>query len=449
MNKLSRHLKNTPATARQAVIWPQYVCLLCFALLFIRFPGEWDSDTLAQQSQMLARSYTDWHPPVFTAFWGFLNRFWNGLTGMNYQGSALLFIAHAAAFWGGIALLLRAAEKFWLSFAGKALWRLCLVLALLFLGGVFELVPMGRFIFKDTAMISAYTLALGLLCNFPRSGLKKNLYFTLCIIALFYGTAARHNSIFALLPLLAALIVKAFGVKEIWKILLCSVLLWAAVLGTIKFVETQGLETKKEYSIQEIYYGDIWKINYKTKRFVAPPPVNGEGWESLDPKTFYNFYDNDPYIMTAFRYINKALPEPVKLYRDFSADPSELDVLRQAWLDRIYAAPSAYFGIRKKLFSTLMESFSFCGLNGSIYLLYGLLASIAMFPALRSSRGRDKKHLTPYLICLSGLFYALPYYLVLPAMQRRYLFWFYLASAFSAVWFGGRRFLHRKYGAPE
>ncbi len=437
-----------PVTEKEAARWPFYICLFCFAVLFVRFPGEWDADTVSQHAQMLARNYQDWHPPVFAAFWGLLNRAWNSLGLFEVKGSGLLFIAQGAAFWGGLALLLRASRKFWLGFCGKALWKLLLPLAGLLLFGLAELVPMTRFIFKDTSMLAAYSLALGLMFNLPPAAgagagagqtlprLKRWAMFFLCLLALFYGTAVRHNSIFSLLPILALLLINFFEWRAIWKIVLGSLFCWAAILTAIHLVNYTVLGAQKEYSIQETYYGDIWRMNYKTKKFALPPPVNGEGWDAITPEIFYTFYNNTPYIHEAFKHIQKALPQPVPLYRDFSQSPQELETLRKAWLDRIKEKPVDYISVRRKIFSALMKSYSMFGLSSYIYLIICAVGSIALVPALlRLRSGRDPKSLSPHLFALSGLLYVLPYLLVLPAIQRRYLFWFFLAGLLASLQF--------------
>lgn len=438
-----RFTRNT-VNANQAQYWPRYVVLFCFLMTFIRFPGEWDNDTVSQHAQMLAGQYFDWHPPVFAAFWGLLNSIWNGLTGMGYTGSAIIYLAHSTMLWGGLFLLVVAAKPFFASFIGKEHWKFLALLAGMAFFGLFEMVPMTRFIFKDTAMMAAYILSLGVMLNMPAHKFRRLLAALFCIILLFYGTGVRHNSIFALIPMLWLLVIKTGpGLRVRW-LIPSVVMLWAGILLGVNGVNYGILKAKKEYSLQEIVYVDFWRLNYKTKSFDLPPLPEGQSWAPLERDIFFRFYnDKSVYINSSFKYIREYYggEDSIRLRYDFGRDPGAFGRLTTAWVDKVKNNLGVYLDIHKKIFMELLRSFSFMGLNGAWYLAAGLL--IVLLGAARLFRGRSGDP-TPYLVTLSGLFYIMPYLAAVPAIERRYLFWFYFSGFFGICWLAAQIYLKRR-----
>jgi hypothetical protein len=434
MTKIWISLKEGTADARQAGRWPFYALLICLAALAIRFPGEWDSDTVDQHAQMLSGVYRDWHPPVFAAFWRLVNSVWNGFTGMRVTGSGVLYVVHAAMLWGGLALMLKAARPFLRSFVGLPRWKLALFSGAILFFGLFEMVSMTRFIFKDTAMMAGYIAALGLMLNFPKSVPGKVLVCPLCLLLLFYGTAVRHNALFALMPMLALLLLRLRpGLSP--RLLAAGLLaIWAAMLFGINQVNYGVLKAEKQYPLQEIIFTDFWKLNYKTGTFDLPPLPAGRSWDPLTGDVFFRFYDKTPvYVQRSFAFINEyyAGQGAPALRYDFSEDPRAFDELRSAWVDKIIRQFGVYLGIHKKIFVDLLREYSFMGLTGALYFAAGLLLVAAGFITLIRKKSSEP---APYLVALSGLFYVLPYAAGIPDIQRRYLFWFFFAVAFGLSW---------------
>ena len=430
-------------TARQAALWPYFVVIAGFLLCFIRFPGEWNADTHSQHAQMLSGLYADWHPPVFAAFWRVVNTAWSTVTGIQVTGSGVLYIVHALMLWGGLALLVRAGRDFFLSFTGTVRWQFCLVLGALLFFGVSEMVPMPRFIFKDTAMMAAYILALGILCNFPETRVPKIIAALFCLLLFFYGTAVRHNAIFAVLPLLFILVAK-YNPRSTWKLLTLSTLfLWGILLLSIHGINYGVLKAEKQHSMQEIFYADIWRLNFRTKTFDLPPPVKGVGWEPLTEESFFRFYDRVPYVKAAFRFINAYHRDaPIAIFRDFSGAQDDYKLLFRAWLDKILKHPAAYIETRQRMFLRMLSQYSFMGFNGRWYLVFAV-AVLGVLTA-RLVRKQMLGDITPYCVTLSGLLYVLPYLVFLTDIQRRYLFWFFFASLFGAIWFAGVTYMKRR-----
>lgn len=444
--KITTTFATGTATARQAARWPYIVVALCFAACFIRFPGEWDSDTVAQQTQMLSGEYRDWHPPVFAAFWRLLNTLWNSATGMAITGSGVLYVTHALMLWGGLALLVRASQGFFQRFSGDAVWKLAACTAFLLFFGLFEMVPMTRFVFKDTAMAAAYTLALGLMLNMPAQARLRAAVVAACLLLLFYGTAVRHNAIFSMLPLLVLLGIKALPRLRLPALAVLCLVLWGGIVYSIGVVNYTVLKAYKEYSLQELIYLDFWKLNYKTKTFDVPPLPEGQSWSPLTEDVFFRFYDDKQlYIVQAFRFINRYYDEqtPVHLRYDFSASPEAFVELRNAWVDKILKHPGAYISMHKKIFVELLREYSFMGFPGATIFAAGVLVVLAGGVALFRRKGRPMDP-TPCLVTMSGLLYVLPYTLLLPTLQRRYLFWFFAACAFGIAQLAATAWMQRR-----
>ncbi|MDR2892121.1 MAG: hypothetical protein LBV80_03405 [Deltaproteobacteria bacterium] len=442
MLKVWRFFTEGQTDTTQAARWPFMALLLCVAASFIRFPGEWDNDTISQHAQMLAGVYRDWHPPIFAAFWGMLNKAWNTLTGMAYTGSGVIYTVHVLMFWSGMLLLLRASKKFWQAFAGAPQWKLSAVLAFFLFLAFFELVPILRLVFKDTAMVASYSLTVGIILNFPHKRLWRWLAFAACLLLLFYGTGVRHNAAFAMIPLLALAVMGVSAKRSILLVLPVTLLIWAALLLGINQFTYGVLKSEHEYSLKEIFYNDIWKLNYKTKTFDLPPHMGGGNWDPLTREDFFKYFTNKPNITDSFEFIRKRYEpdERFNIYTDFNGTKDDLDALREFWFTKVSQHPGKYLQHRRVFFMDLMRNFSFMTQIGLVYLVFS--CAILLHFTVKVVRRKTPANLVPYFMVTSGLLYVLPYFFIAPAMQRRYLYWFYLTSFFGLVWFGKKFFSH-------
>lgn len=425
-------------TSRQTQLWPFYMVFICFAITLTLFPGLGDGDTVDQQRQMLTGMYHDWHPPVFAAFWGVVNKAWNSVTGMSYSGTGVLYVLHALLLWGGIALLMKVARPYFRTFIGEARWKFSALAGMLFLWGLCELVPMSRLIFKDTAMLAAYTLALGLMLNMPARRGWKVFMIMGCLLLLFYGTAVRHNSLFALMPLLALLFCKTLPTRWVLIIVPCTLIAWGGIILSINYVNYTVLAAKKTYSIQEIFYTDIWRLNYKTKVFDLPPPVKGVSWDEISEEVFFDFYDEKRvYVKSSMRFIERYYNNGVRYWtNDFTGAEDDFKLLFHAWIDKIKKHPAAYISTHKRIFVNMLREYTFFGLSGYWYFILACaIAAAGFYKLIKKKPGIDP---APYLVALSSLFYVMPYFLFIVDIQRRYLLWFIFASFLSVIWVGGQ-----------
>ena len=382
--------------------------------------------------------YTDWHPPVFAALWRLVNTVWNGITGMQATGSGVLFTLHVLMLWGGMGLLVRAGEGFFTCFTGTARWKFCLPLGLLIFLCLFKILPISTRFFKDPAMMASYVFAVGILFNFPEKPVFKVIAGALCILALFYGTAVRHNAVFAVAPLLFLLAAKLCPQLRLGKLLLTSLLLLGTLLLSIHYVNYTFLDMKKQNSVQEVFYADMWRLNYITNTFDLPPHVDRGGLNILTKDIFFRFYDEKPTLATrSFKYSNAYYHdspiEVVQLRNAYTTD--DILLLYKAWIQKITKHPWQYIIILHKIFKEMLGKYYFMGFSGiSYYIVVFIAIGILIWKSVKKYAIRN---IAPYCVIFSGLLYVLPYMVFVMDVQRRFLYWFFFASFLGITWIAG------------
>ncbi|MBI1761773.1 MAG: hypothetical protein HYR56_10095 [Acidobacteria bacterium] len=153
-------------------------------VLFITFsfyPGYLSFDSIEQLNQARSGILNDWHPPLMSFIWHFLDRV--------APGPASMLLFHNLLFWSGLAL-----------FISRLINRKLLAMLLVFSIGFFPpvLALLGT-IWKDVGLAASLMLASGLLYSAHQTGRKG--YWATALLALFYGLSVRHNGIFAVFPL--------------------------------------------------------------------------------------------------------------------------------------------------------------------------------------------------------------------------------------------------------
>jgi hypothetical protein len=131
------------------VIWSLSLAA-AITLIYFRFPGEMNNDSVSQFNQAVTNQYSDWHPPVMALLWHFLRVF--------YGGTGSLFVVHILFYWLGLTCcalyLLRLNRPF------SALSCLGIGLIPVFLMIVINL-------HKDVGVAVAMVSAFGLICLSP------------------------------------------------------------------------------------------------------------------------------------------------------------------------------------------------------------------------------------------------------------------------------------------
>ncbi|MDD5630267.1 MAG: hypothetical protein PHU21_14465, partial [Elusimicrobia bacterium] len=168
------------------------------------------ADSITQLAQAESGVYGDWHPAMMSWVWHWLNKV--------YFGPAGMLILHNLCFFGGLACLARACRL-------GALGRAALVVLFSAVPSVFTQLGV---VWKDVGLSTSYFLGASWLLLASRRG--RPLWPAL--VPLFYGTAVRHNSLPALLPLT---VLFAAAARPSWKTaasgLALGLALWALAFG--------------------------------------------------------------------------------------------------------------------------------------------------------------------------------------------------------------------------
>src|SRR6187549_308043 len=158
------------------------ICLFGFGLtLWAFYPGMLSSDSIASLGEGRSGIITDQNSPVMSYLLGSLDHI--------IAGTGLMLIIQVAVFWIAIALIWRAIYQ-------RSLVAGLAVVLFPFLPQILSQIPT---IWKDVGMAIALLMSVALVFFAKKTGSKTALF--LSPIFLFYGLAARLNSLPAVLPI--------------------------------------------------------------------------------------------------------------------------------------------------------------------------------------------------------------------------------------------------------
>jgi hypothetical protein len=164
--------------------------LLFLATLAIFWPGIAEYDTLRQFEQARSGIVDDWHPPVMA-------RLWQALLPLGH-GTAPLLALQLAGYWLGLALV---ADALAATGRPRAGW------AMLAVGLLPPLLGWQAIVLKDAQLVGAALAATGLVAAARLRARRVAPAALAAAVALFgYALLVRANAVFALAPLLAALL---------------------------------------------------------------------------------------------------------------------------------------------------------------------------------------------------------------------------------------------------
>ena len=463
---------------RISLTWvPWVICIVGFGLsIYFNYPGFLNHDATAQYVQMMSGTYGDWHPPIMAATWKCLKVAFNGVTGIDASGRELLWLFYTGLIWTGILSVLRAAKTFWQPETRSIIFWFPLFLLLFFLGWILyvDLLETTRSILKDAGMLGSYLIATGFLLNWKANSHWKWIISCCILLFLFYGTALRHNAIFAVFPLLFWLVWLHLPRFSFRRIFCVSVTLWVIMLFSIHFLNYGVLKTVKLYPLQERFYADIFYLNAFTDKFQLPPNGFGRDFSCLNEKLFREQYRSDIiFINHAFKEINENVLVPydftinnVVLHspevfnqtpersfvfpglgnrKDISITTTILNVddvkhgfssdyalLKKAWWNRVCSQPVDYLKIKSVLFWNYCKGvrLNFLRLNSTF--LFLVIAWVVFLFSLSKDRMQPK--IFPFLmLAWSAVLYVAPLWMFLTAETPRYLWWPVAASLISLV----------------
>jgi hypothetical protein len=256
---------------------------------------------------------------------------------------------------------------------------------------------------------------------------------------IFYGTAMRHNALFAAIPLLGWLVGSLIPQKTSVVLVPCTLVLWGGLLATIHFVNYDFLGAVHLYPLQERFYADIFHLNARAKNFVLPPNSFGNNFDDITEQIFRENFDsqilflyhafkevalkvplhnagfahgvvvirspnvsgrdqtNNPVDRPGFTARHEAFPAfpsrprspdgtvPLRILDESvvrNQFPKDYSVLRKAWMDRILQDPVTYIKFKTRFFVQFCREHNFYFVRLSHSLYWGKISPISLLPLL-------------------------------------------------------------------
>ncbi len=191
MTDVPRTMRTKPDDSTARLHSHLIAATLLFALsLALFWPGYAEFDTLRQYEQAISGQVDDWHPPVMA-------RLWQALLPLGH-GTAPLLTLQLAGYWLGLALIADALARLGRPRAGWAALAVGLLPPLLGWQGV---------VLKDAQLVGAGLAATGLIARYRLRDLPIPPAIAATAGMLFaYALLVRANAVFALAPLIVALL---------------------------------------------------------------------------------------------------------------------------------------------------------------------------------------------------------------------------------------------------
>jgi hypothetical protein len=409
--------------------WLIYFPCVIGVLFSIRafFPGWMSPDSLAQYVDAVTDRYVDWHPVLMAWWWGKLDAI--------YSGPGLFLIQNIFLYWGGWCLFALAFRRHF----GRFSYLIPLVG---FWPGL--LLPLGQ-IWKDVVFACSVFFAWAVIVNAFSQDRKLVFFERLCVF--FLGVLAfgvKTNGL-VVLPFLFGFWLHAEGwVKSSWikKIALSFFISLAAVAVCYLVIFQEKIIKTSPFQYTQTY--DLLGISVRSGENLLPEYIN-KRLESGDLKGFYTAEGNNRlfYMSSAGSML--------------TTDEDDLSKLNSLWLTAIKEYPTLYFSHRLDVFLAMLRwdkkvasnvalpsiilngyGFSFEGNNISDWLygqvarnpwmfypwIYLCLLLVSMAVVFLISRNR----LVVFFIGGSGLAFLFSHFLIVPASDYRYLYYFYFCS---------------------
>jgi hypothetical protein len=401
------------------------------------WPGYMSEDSFFQLAQARTGDYTVHHPPLMALLWKPLD--------VLLPGPGLLLVLQAALAWSGAALFMSLVFRGW--GAPVALLAFCLWPTVFsYLGTMWKDVQLGVALLWGTSL----TLAA------DRFGWRRALW--IAPLAFFYGAAARHNGLPAILPLAVWwgwVLAKSLGWRR--RRLIGAVAGLALTIGTWGGVTAVNGWLTRDHPIpppeQALYIYDLIGLTGATGRLYVPdyilqqPEARSINWLV---RLWY------PHTLSAIFY------DPGNL--QFTSDPGKLSTLHRAWFRAVSDNPGIYFRHRLIMFSYLLGAntpvvhypfhdgmvkndlgftFQRTPLNVAVMDLLHAIQNSLFFRGWAYLAACLALGLGALLLGrldglglalgASALAYALPYFMICPTGDFRYLWWTVLATLLLAL----------------
>ncbi len=307
---------------------PQFLLGILFVInAFIFWPGQMTPDSVVQYKTALTGLYIDFHPPMISVLWRFLDKL--------YPGSGLLFLFHLLLFYfaAGIFTVIFKSSKFrWFYAILPLIPPLCFYSSMLW---------------KDIAFTFSYLCVAALLSFFMVTQKKPSLIITMIMLALlFYGTGAKFQAMY-----IAPLFLLGF----------CTIF------------------NKYQLTIKTIFYTVITSVVFLTSltlfnNYLVPAERQGHGWQlvklydlaaiSLDTQQpiFPDFILKNPDFSLARvqEEFNYEMANDMVSCKNppliVGANDEQRQLILQTWCHAVLAHPIFYMKHRLKLLFTMLNN---------------------------------------------------------------------------------------------
>jgi len=412
------------------------------------YPGTLPNDAITFYQQVKGGYWHGVSPPTMRHLW------W--LTDKIVCGSGGLFLVHVLAWWA-------AALAFSTGLSRNAVMRASLVAAIGFFPPMFGLqAPL----LTDISMTSFLLLGAGIVLH-----LHRRWSWPMAIAALvflFYGGMTRHNAPPALIPLFAlfamALLQRNGASGNHWRAVSgYTALLFLVLVAGLQLINRAGT-THLGSTSEQFMTWDLAVMSVAQARMLVPAEVQADpGPDSLER---LSAVINRSTVSTLF------WGDPV--FAKFFLAPEESRILRKAWFSAIIQYPWSYLKHRARLtlgllglghkppwgatsFRTttrgvtdhcnaewLPNRFQWNSLNSGIAKILEVLKQTPVYRAwlymllalaviVQSLRRPSPLRFFAVLLALSGLLYFLPYPLLSPSSETRYVLWTMVAAWVSVL----------------
>lgn len=443
-----------------------FILLLSSSIVFTsNFPGVYTEDSIQQLRQAFLSEYADWHPPVMAWLWALFLE----LTG---QPSAMfvlhfLFLYLGATFW----------SFFFLRTQG---WPVALLLPILITYPIF--INYTGAIWKDVGFAYCLLSSSGIIAYRFISNKREFVSRAIAVMLLVYGVAIRPNGALAVLPLLipifSNLMSKAnpdLNYKTLIRPFISSAIFIICLLVALNFFTYQILKTERKFPAQSVQLYDLAGISLESGIDPFPDYIKNNKAHNLDSilstysKTFKIHGNAGLLIINSIGYI-----APIQL----TEDASEISNLNSSWIKAIFSQPLAYLKHRFNLFNFLMserhytyevpqshtdrnnllrfyeipyesepnnlplsklsillirtkllyleKTFIYSG-----WLWLSLLSLIFLYSLIRKQKVLE--NILALQLSISGILYILPYFVISPGSDFRYIYWSCIAGTIALI----------------
>ena len=403
------------------------------------YPGLLTFDSIWQFNQSMSGAYMDHHPPIMAWVWALTNRVIPGPFGMlllqvSLMWLALLLVADGAA--------RRSIRHAWI---------------IVTVGFLPPIIGIEGEIWKDVQMSAALLFTFALIYR-ASAGRERigGVVAALALLPLFYATAVRANAPAATGPILVYWALCTFRRKSLRAAAAIGATALALMLGAQWIFANEYLEVRHAYISQFLEAFDLAAIRCNGGEVAIPDEVR-----SVAPDANPLCEAFDP-LKADFLFAPAGAPlRP-------STDPEVIRALGSDWRHAILAYPSVYLKHRLRAFGALLGGgtdeirrplwlpysipnrygFTFVpnsvtyaigagvgvarpGLyNGRVWLAVAF--AVLVLAALRARWGK-RTDPAALALAISAITYTLPYFVVAPAPDYRYIYWTVVAAAMGAL----------------